>query len=128
MKTKEEILKEHYNHPLSKLEKEWIYNAMEAYAQSNSHIHVVMQGLPTENEISAMACLTVNLEDSEIAKLIHKAAFETGARWAISQLSGSPTVASEGMAEANTCAGLQNCVQMDNGQGYCDSCGEKISG
>ena len=43
MKTKEEILKEHYNHPLSKLEKEWIYNAMEEYALSNSHKHSVMQ-------------------------------------------------------------------------------------
>lgn len=34
--------------------------------------------------------------------------FECGARWAYEKLSGSPTVGSEGVGEANTCAGC-NC-------------------
>lgn len=52
------------------------------------HKHNVSGSLPTDNEISAMAILTVNLEDSDTAKIIHRAAFEAGARWAISELSG----------------------------------------
>lgn len=66
------------------------------------HKPVVMQGLPTENEISAMAILTVNLEDSDTAKIIHRAAFESGARWAISELSGSPTVGNRAAGQSGS--------------------------
>jgi hypothetical protein len=51
----------------------------------------VMQGLPTENEIRAQANSSCPENDSYTGKIIHKAAFEIGARWAISKLSNTLT-------------------------------------
>jgi hypothetical protein len=71
--------------------------AMELYAQTAQlQQHSVMQGLPTENDIRAQALLMENPYDSYATKIIARGAYESGARWAISKLSGSPTVGKAG--------------------------------
>ncbi len=57
--------------------------------------HSVMQGL-TENDIRAQALLMENPNDGYATKIIARGAYESGARWAISKLSGSPTVGKAG--------------------------------
>lgn len=48
----------------------------------------VVRSLPTDEEIRAQALITVNDGDSDTGKIIHRAAFETGARWMKEKLSG----------------------------------------
>lgn len=87
-----------------------ILEAMEYYSeQSNSHKHGVMQVPPTENEIRAQALAMENPNDGYATKIIARAAYESGARWAISKMSSGTTVVSEGEGEANTCAGRGSC-------------------
>jgi len=97
---------------------------------SNSHKPVVMQGLPTDEEIRAQALLMENKFDNHTAKIIARASYESGARWVISKLSGSPTVASEGLGEANKCvdAGCPQCkntdiYDIDDHWTKCNNCG-----
>ena|SRR5690606_20787975 len=64
--------------------------------QQNCIKHGVMQGLPTDEEIRAQALLMENKFDNHTAKIIARASYESGARWVISKLSGSPTVGKAG--------------------------------
>ena len=114
MKTAEEILKSKLNPSVAILNNpEYTFNkvieSMEEYADQFKHLHLhgVMQGLPTENEIRAQALLMENKFDNYTAKIIARASYESGARWVISKLSGSPAVASSAVGSqtsARTCA------------------------
>ena len=53
MKSAEEILKEKYLHPLSKTEKQWIYEAMHEYASQDRWVKVDKDNLP-ECEVLAI--------------------------------------------------------------------------
>ena len=58
---------------------------------------LVMQGLPTENDISAAGVnLTEHLETEPMLRDMAKRYFRQGARWAISKLSSSPAVGKAG--------------------------------
>jgi len=72
-------------------------DAADLYAtQSNSHKPGVMQGLPTEEDIRAAGLkLTAHLTVEPMLRDMAKRYFRQGARWAISNMSGSPTVGKE---------------------------------
>lgn len=105
MKTAEEILKSKLNPSVAILNNpDYTFNkvieAIEEYADQFKH-------LPTENEIRAQALLMENKFDNYTAKIIARASYESGARWVISKLSGSPAVASSAVGSqtsARTCA------------------------
>ena len=62
-----------------------------------SHKHSVMQGLPTEEDIRAAGLkLTAHLTIEPMLRDMAKRYFRQGARWAISNMSGSPTVGKAG--------------------------------
>jgi hypothetical protein len=59
--------------------------------------HGVMQGLPTEEDIRAAGLkLTAHLTIEPMLRDMAKRYFRQGARWAISNMSGSPTVGKAG--------------------------------
>jgi len=89
IKTKDEILMAAIGVPsfsiLHKFQKEQLYWAMDEWAaqnQPNGNNMVLAASGPTDDEINAHAKLTCNQYDTHTGRIIHQAAYETGARWA----------------------------------------------
>jgi len=93
-----------YNQPdLMKL----LHEAMDLYAsESNSHKHGVVQGLPTEQEISGAS---IEFCSDRIGfQAMSQVYFRKGARWVISKMSGSPTVAARSVGASVQCGKEEN--------------------
>jgi hypothetical protein len=91
--------------------------------------HVVMQGLPTEEELWARLQelpYTKHLDDGQYNDGVIDG-FEQGVRWVYSKLSGSPTVASSAVGSQTKCGGIEVCEDCPYKMHPCpEGCSKKV--
>lgn len=85
--------------------------------------HVVMQGLPTENEISRAAFEEVTPYGRQTTVNDRREYFKKGVRWAISKLSGSPTVGQRSVGTSGSAGCVHNTLNYIGPWYSCKDCG-----
>lgn len=88
----------------------------ENYAKQKLNIHGIMQGLPDSEIYKWLESKKYQFEYDEIGeyRMLFEMDFPKIIRDFVAEHSGSPSVASEGQEEANTCADFCKCVSPND--------------